>query len=72
MTNSTLIWYGICNSFEHDAVDVEDEGESKQAPPKSSDKVLPSPATNSTKGTTTWNAKVKPRRRFGWRLSEAV
>ncbi|BBN17937.1 hypothetical protein MPTK1_7g18160 [Marchantia polymorpha subsp. ruderalis] len=45
-------------SFEHDAVDVEDEGESKQAPPKSSDKVLPSPATNSTKGTTTWNAKV--------------
>ncbi|KAL2613073.1 hypothetical protein R1flu_024765 [Riccia fluitans] len=45
-------------SFEHDAVDVEDEGESKQAPPKSSDKVLPSSATNSTKGPTTWNAKV--------------
>ncbi|CAM6124426.1 unnamed protein product [Calypogeia fissa] len=45
-------------SFEHDAVDVEDEGESKEAPPKSSDKVSPSSAAYSTKGTTTWNSKV--------------
>jgi hypothetical protein len=63
-------WNGICHSFEHDAVDIEDEGEStKEAPPNISDKALPSSASAITPSTSTsskpalqttvWNAKVK-------------
>nr|XP_024373654.1 uncharacterized protein LOC112281406 isoform X1 [Physcomitrium patens]PNR55140.1 hypothetical protein PHYPA_006034 [Physcomitrium patens] len=56
-------------SFEHDAVDIEDEGESiKEAPPNISDKAFPSSASAITPSsptsskpalrTTVWNAKV--------------
>lgn len=64
-------WNGICHSFEHDAVDIEDEGESaKEAPPNVSEKALTSAASATTLSTSTtskpapqttvWNAKVKP------------
>jgi hypothetical protein len=65
-TYQLFSWNGICHSFEHEAVDIEDEGESsKKTPPIISDNAFSSASAvtltpdEPALQTTIWNSKVK-------------